>query len=80
MFQDRFIPNIIHMVNLFHQIQKIISVAQSVCKDIHQGPGTDWLPSNIKILGIRNSERNWNEYKPVQRVQRSRLHSDLLEK
>ena len=27
---------------------KIISVAQSVCKAIHQVPGTGWLPSDIK--------------------------------
>ena len=36
-------------------------MVQSVCKDIHQGSGTGWFPSDIKILGIRTSERNWKD-------------------
>ena len=54
MVQDRFIINIIHMKNFFHQIWKTISVAQSVCKAIQQGPGTGWLPSDIKNYWHRN--------------------------
>ena len=38
------------MYNFYHQIWKIIYMAQSVCKSIHQGPGTGWFPSNTKIL------------------------------
>ena len=34
--------------SFFHKIWKVISVAKSVCKAIHQGPGTGWLPSDIK--------------------------------
>ena len=51
-------------------------MAKSVCKAIHQSSGTSWLPSDIKTLGIRPFERNWKDYKHVQRGQRSRLHSD----
>ena len=40
--------NIIHMEKFCHQRWKIIYVAQSVCKAIHQGPGTCWLPIDIK--------------------------------
>ena len=54
MVQDRFILNIIHMKNFFHQIRITISVAQSVCKAIQQGPGTGWLPSDIKNYWHRN--------------------------
>ena len=46
--QDRFITNITQMEKFFHQKWKIISEAQSVWKATHQGPGTGWLPSDIK--------------------------------
>ena len=80
MVQDRFIPNIIHTDKFCHQIWKITSVAQSACIYIHQGLGTGWLPSNIKIIGIGPSERNCNDYTHVQHGQRSRLQSDSYEK
>ena len=52
--QDRFIRNIIHMEKFCHKIWKITSVAQSICKAIHQGRGTGWLPSYIKYYWRRN--------------------------
>ena len=55
-------------------------MAQSVCKSIHQGPGTGWLPSDIKVIGIGHSEINWKEYKHAQRGQRSLLQSDSADK
>ena len=54
---------------------KIIFVAQPVYKVIHQGPGTGWLPSNIKNIIIGTSERNWKYYKCVQHGQSSCLNS-----
>ena len=50
-------------------------VAQSVCKTIHQGPGTGWLPSDINFFGIGPSEINWKYYKHLQRGRSSRLQS-----
>ena len=51
-------------------------MAQSICKAIHQGPGTGWLLSDIKIIGIGPSEINWKDHKHIQRGQRSRMQSD----
>ena len=68
------------MEKFFLKICKIVCVAQFICKTIHQGPGTGWLPSNIKIIDIGTSESNWKEYKHAQCGQRSRLQSDSSEK
>ena len=55
-------------------------MAQYVCKAILQGPGTGWLPIEIKNIGIGTSERTWKDYKHVQRSQMSRLQSDSSNK
>ena len=80
MVQDSFIPNIIHMDKFCHKIRKTISMVQYICKPIHQGPGTGWFPSDIKIIGIGPYGNNWKYYKHVQLGQRLHLQSESFEK
>ena len=67
------------MEKFCHKIWKIIFVSQSVCKAIHQGPGTGWLPRNRKNLGIGTFKGNWKDCKNFQPDQRPHLQSDSSE-
>ena len=63
LFQNGLITNIIHMDKFCHQRWKIIFVVQSICKSIHQGPGTGWLLSNTKNYW------NWTLWKELEGLQ-----------
>ena len=68
---DRFICNIIHIEKFCHQRWKIISVAQFICKSIHQGPGTGWLPNDIK------TSLCWTFWEKLERIQAYTMLSEV---